>query len=152
VLVIANSTRMTFFLGFSLYIETIMRASFRLTGLLAAVSLVTSISVTSGFACERISGASHMASMAMAGTSSPRSSALNVGSIIEEMPASPAAPCGLPWAPSGCQSMVPCSPSAITAENAVVPEIAPAHFLVASAAFLTPPSETKRPELPPPRA
>ena len=142
---------MTFFLRFSLYIDTIMPTSLRLTGLLAALSLVTSIPVTSGFACERASGVDHMAAMAMTGVSNSGSSISSVGLIIEEAPASPAAPCGLPWAPGGCQSMVPCSPSAIAIERAVVPEIAPAHFLVASAAFLTPPSETKPPELPPPR-
>jgi hypothetical protein len=129
-----------------------MRTSLRLTGLLAALSLVTSVPVTSGFVCERTGGADHMAGMAMGGSSNPGSSVSSGGSVVQEAPVSPAVPCDFPWAPSGCHSMIPCSPNAIATESAVVPEIAPAQFRVASTHVLTPPSETKLPELPPPRA
>jgi hypothetical protein len=129
-----------------------MRPSIRLTGLLATLSLVISIPVTSGFACERNSGGDHMAGMAMANPSNAGSATSIIASISGETPASPAAPCQLPWAPSGCQSMVPCSPTAVAAESVVLPELEPTLLRVESAIFLTPPSETKPPELPPPRA
>ena len=130
-----------------------MRISLRLTGLLAAVSMVISIPVTSGFACGSAGTGDHMVGMSTSGSANSVQSMLGDRPIVdEEAPASPAPPCDLPSGPSGCHSMVPCSPTAITAESVVVSKIAPAHFVVASKAFLTPPSETRRPELPPPRA
>src|SRR6266481_4022959 len=61
-------------------------------------------------------------------------------------------PCRLPWAPDGCQSMTPCAPLAIASHAFVldVPNGMPVR--VAELAMLTPPSELRAPDLPPPRA
>jgi len=85
-----------------------MRRKHGLGGLLSALSLVASVVVTSGFACELPSGADHMAGMAMANAPDARSPAASMGLTTEEAPAPDPAPCGLPSGPSAYQSMVVC--------------------------------------------
>lgn len=146
--------RVTFATIFSRYITTIMRRFFRLTlALFAAISLVSSTLVTSGFACLRSDSDGAMADMAMASTSAPISSAWSQRSAPGEAPVSPSsAPCQSPWGPTSCQTMVPCSNAAVAAQQIVVSDASREMVRVASAATLTPPSETKAPEPPPPRA
>ena len=68
------------------------------------------------------------------------------------VPAPDKAPCQLPWAPDGCQSMVACAPVAV--QSAAISFAAPvrraAVALIVDVA--TPESLTRAPELPPPRA
>jgi hypothetical protein len=129
-----------------------MRRMHRLAGLLSALSLVASVVVTSGFACELPGDADHMAGMAMASVSNPPSPVASVGSVAGEALASAPAPCGLPWAPSTCQSMAACAPAAVASERVGIAAKSNVMRRVASAAILTPLSETIAPELPPPRA
>ena len=137
---------------FRRYIVNTMRRIHRLAGLLSALSLIASVVVTSGFACKLPGGADRMAGMAMTNAPNPPSPAASVGSIAGEAPAPASAPCELPWAPSACQSMVPCAPAAVAAQRVGIPTTSGVVLRVASAAVLTPPSETIAPELPPPRA
>lgn len=67
-------------------------------------------------------------------------------------PAHDHAPCPLPWAPDGCQSMTTCAPLALVSYDAALraPDGVPSS--IAALAVLTPPSEVRAPELPPPRA
>ncbi len=62
------------------------------------------------------------------------------------------APCKFPWAPDGCQSMTPCAPLALTSytQSLRAPDDVPS--TVAPLVVLTPPSQVRPPELPPPRA
>ncbi len=61
-------------------------------------------------------------------------------------------PCNAPRAPEGCQSMVACAPTAISAEKVAVLDAVRDRTPVVVAAFLKPLSEIQTPELPPPRA
>ena len=142
----------TFPARFRRYIVSNMRSIRRLAGLLSALSLVASVMVTSGFACELPGSADHMAGMAVASASNPSSPIASAGSIAGEAPAPAPAPCGLPWAPSACQSMVACAPAAVASQRIGISATPGVMLRVASAAVLTPPSETIAPELPPPRA
>jgi len=64
----------------------------------------------------------------------------------------PAAPCKFPWAPDGCQSMVPCASAALASSAAAINRGRPLPQRVASVAAVAPLSVTTPPELPPPRA
>jgi hypothetical protein len=121
----------------------------RLAGLLSALSLVTSLVVTSGFACELPGGADSMAGMTMANAADAPSLMASMGSTTGEAPAPD--PCGLPSAPSACQSMVACAPTAVASERVGISATSGSMLRVASVAVLTPSSETIAPELPPPR-
>jgi hypothetical protein len=90
-----------------------------------------------------------MAAMAM--TSSHAASQATVQDVAPIQRA-PATPCRSPWAPDGCQSMVPCSAAALASASAQLNHGTPVPERVASALALTPPSVTTPPELPPPRA
>jgi len=138
--------------AFPVYIVYTMRRTHRLAGLLSTLSLVTSLVVTSGFACELPSGADHMAGMAMANAADAPSPVGSMGSTTGEAPAPDPAPCGLPSAPSACQSMVACAPTAVASQRVGISAPSGAMVRVASVAVLTPSSETIAPELPPPRA
>ena len=129
-----------------------MRRIHRIAGLLSALSLVALVMIASGFGCELPSGADHMAGMAMANPADAPSPVANMGSTTGEAPATDPAPCGLPWAPSGCQSMVACTPTAVASQGVGISATSGARVRVASVAVLTPSSETIAPELPPPRA
>jgi hypothetical protein len=124
----------------------------RVAGLLSALSLVTSLVVTSGFACELPGGVEHMAGMSMPNAADALSLVASTSSSTEEAPAPDRAPCGLPSAPSACQSMVACTPTAVASERVGIAATSGGMLRVASAAVLAPSSETIAPELPPPRA
>jgi len=138
---------------FSRYIVNTMRRFFRPTlALLSAICLVISTMVTSGLACPR-SGGEEMAGMAMANTSAPTFFASSQRTAAAEVPASPSSsPCRSSSAPMSCPTMVPCGSGAVAVQQVVVLGASREIVRVASAALLTPPSETKAPELPPPRA
>jgi len=137
---------------FSVYIVYTMRRTHRLAGLLSTLSLVTSLVVTSGFACELPGGANQVPGMAMANAADAPSPVGSMGSTIGEAPAPDPAPCGLPSAPSACQSMIACVPTAVASQRVGISATSGAMVRVASLAVLTPSSETIAPELPPPRA
>jgi hypothetical protein len=134
------------------YIVSTMRCMHRLAGLLSALSLVTSLVVTSGFACELPGGADHMAGMSMPNAADAPSPVASTGSPTGEAPAPDPAPCGVPSAPSACQSMVACAPTAIASQPVAISATSGAMVRVASMSVLTPSSEIIAPELPPPRA
>ena len=130
-----------------------MRSLSRLTGLVSALCLVAFVLVTSGFACVDSPGRDAMAEMGMA--RSATNSGAMVHGIAAPLPASapaPTAPCRFPWAPDGCQSMVPCSPAALASATAAVGHASAAPERIAVGVSLTPLSVTTPPELPPPRA
>jgi hypothetical protein len=129
-----------------------MRFSHRFATLVASLSMVASVLVTSGFACE-FRGADDMAGMTMANASIAQSSGFATVSLRarEQTPSSPA-PCGLPSAPSGCQSLALCAPAAMASQRVAGPDVAIESIQVASGIVLRPPSVTTLPELPPPRA
>ena len=129
-----------------------MQRVHRLAGLLAALSLVASVLVTSGFACGIRGGADDMAGMAKADVPNPASPVVSVSLIAADQGGPAPVPCGLPGVPSTCQSMVACCPAAVASESVRIAEQSPVVRRVASAVFLTPRSETIAPELPPPRA
>jgi hypothetical protein len=142
----------TFATRFCRYIVNSMRCVNRLAGLFSALSLVASVVVTSGFACEHRDGADTMAGMTMANSADAPTPVAGIESKTGEAPASDPAPCGLPSAPSTCQSMVACAPIAVASQRVGIAAPSRAMVRVASLAMLTPSSETKAPELPPPRA
>jgi len=132
----------------------------RVTALLMSVFLAHAMWVGSGFACgmpamgdssgagaavtagEDVAGA-EIAGMEMPGTANGHS---------DDAPAHDHPPCDLPWASDGCRSMTPCAPLATAAilEPLQSPGSAPSS--VAPEVVLTPPSQVRPPELPPPRA
>jgi hypothetical protein len=61
-------------------------------------------------------------------------------------------PCPFPWAPDGCQNMVPCAPAAIAAPTRGVVDLPPIVAPVPVMSVVMPPSVIAPPELPPPRA
>ncbi len=148
------SNMVTFPNDSSRYIVNTMRRFFRLTlALFSAVFLVSSTLVTSGFACPRSGGGEAMTGMAMATTSARISSASNQLIAAAEVPASPSSsPCRSSSAPASCQTMVPCGSGAVAVQHVVGSGVPREILRVASAAVVTPASETKAPELPPPRA
>lgn len=127
-------------------INTMHRPS-RLIALVSSLFLVGLVLVTSGFACDTASTkGAVMSGMKMATTHAGANAKSSGGSQL------PQAPCKFPWAPGGCQSMVPCSQAAVvsTAMRAAL-LIEPSHPRITMVA-IAPPSETPAPELPPPRA
>lgn len=123
----------------------------RITGLISAVFLVAFVLVTSGFSCVESASPDTMAKMGMT------SSAMNSGTIMHTNAATlpvpaPPAPCKFPWAPDGCQSMVPCAPAALASAAPVLEHADAAPERIAVGVSLTPLSVTTLPELPPPRA
>jgi hypothetical protein len=94
-----------------------------------------------------------MAKMGM--TRSAMSSGPIVHTSAPTLPASapaPTPPCRFPWAPDGCQSMVPCAPAALASSPAALNRGGPVPERIAVGVSLTPASVTTPPELPPPRA
>ena len=133
----------------------------RITALFVTVLLAQLLLVESGFGCQMPSmeqdagGAMAMSTGAMAGMDM---SGMDMSGM--DVPTSPSdtddpsdeAPCRFPWAPAGCQSMVPCGPAALAVLTPAltVPKAAPGAALALT--VLTPPSQARPPELPPPRA
>jgi hypothetical protein len=131
----------------------VMRRLSRITGLISGVLPVAFVLVTSGFACVDSASPDTMAKMGMAG-SAVNSGAMALGSAAT-LPASapaPTAPCKFPWAPDGCQSMVPCAPAALTSGTTALAHTSAVPERIAVGVSLTPLSVTTPPELPPPRA
>ena len=137
-----------------------MRRIRRITALFVSLLLANLVGVGSGFACvmpamghssTASGGAASATGAAMAGMDMPGMVDLG-GAADKSAPAHQDIPCKFPWAPEGCQSMAPCAPVAIAShESALDVAIgAPAH--VAELTVLTPPSEVRTPDLPPPRA
>lgn len=135
-----------------------MRHARRMTALLVSLLLAHVTWVGSGFAC-RMPGMGNisdgMASMAGMDMSSTEMDGMGMAGTLEQPSGAPAHDhegCQLPWAPDGCQSMAPCAPLAMASLLQVlqVPGDVPA--AVASQLVLTPPSQVRAPELPPPRA
>ena len=125
----------------------------RITGLISAVFLVAFVMVTSGFACVDSVSPDPMAKMGMT------SSAMNSGAIVHTTAATlpgsvpaPAGPCRFPWAPVGCQSMVPCAPAALTSGTTALGHTSAVPERIAVGVSLTPLSVATPPEPPPPRA
>lgn len=130
------------------------RAS-RLIALVLSLVLTNLTLVSSGYACTMSEGGSGgtMAGMRMGiGETAPR----DAGSKTPNSPSSQHlphhAPCRFPWAPDGCQSMAPCAPAALTSTS--TPLISPAEVppRVVTIDVIRPVSETRAPEIPPPRA
>lgn len=60
--------------------------------------------------------------------------------------------CEFPWAPGGCQSMVPCAPATLGVTSAVDAQLPSPNGSMIRFEVTTPPSLSRPPELPPPRA
>ena len=134
-----------------------MRYTRRVTAFFMTVLFAHVLWVGSGFACVMPemghSSSSTMATMAMSDANMTRMDMPDAtGSSPGGAPAHDHAPCKLPWAPDGCSSMTPCAPIALAsqAESLRSPEIVPPS--IARLAVLTPPSQIRTPDLPPPRA
>jgi len=111
---------------------------------------VSFVMVTSGFACIEPIGSQTMAAMRM--SSAHAAGHVPLQSLAPVQKEAPAAPCKFPWAPDGCQSMVPCAPAALASVTSVLDPsgLVPERVMPASAITLL--SVTSPPELPPPRA
>lgn len=69
-----------------------------------------------------------------------------------QTPGSHEAPCHLPWAPTGCSTMAPCSPTALRSAPITVPPLPRLADGDGALVMLAPPSRITAPEPPPPRA
>jgi hypothetical protein len=134
-----------------------MRRTRRLTAFFVSALFAHVLWVGSGFACVMPdmgrSPSAAMATMVMSGADMAGMGMPDMaGSPSGEAPAHDHAPCKLPWAPDGCSSMTPCAPLALASyeEPLRSPEVGPSS--VARLTVLTPPSQVRTPELPPPRA
>ena len=135
-----------------------MLAPRRLLALLVSALLLHVMWVGSGFAC----GMAEMGSAAVAGDMAAMEMSAEemadmdmpgmTGQRSGEAPAHDHLPCELPWAQDGCQSMAPCAPVAVASPAQSLRMVDRVVSAVASEVFLTPPSQVRTPELPPPRA
>jgi hypothetical protein len=115
------------------YIAT-MHWGRRVLAALSAALVLQLVFVGSGYACSRSDGRASMADMGMGSTDQHH------------------VPCRFPWAPDGCQNMVPCAPAAIAVPTNGVLDLQPLVAPVLVLSVVTPPSVNSPPELPPPRA
>lgn len=135
----------------------------RLTALLVSFFLAHAMWAGSGFVCGMPAmghtvmtgmdmSSADMAGMDMSGMHMSATPGQRSSSDQGGAPKHDHAPCELPWAPNGCQSLSPCAPLALAsnAEQPRVPDNVP--LSVAPLTVLTPPSQARPPELPPPRA
>jgi hypothetical protein len=126
-----------------------MRRPLRLAGLFTSLFLAAFVLVTSGFACIAPGSSQDMTTMGMISAHADgQAAAQNVAPVQQ----APATPCKFPWAPDGCQSMVPCAPAALASSAAALNRGGSAPERVASDVAVAPLSVTTPPELPPPRA
>ena len=126
-----------------------MQRPSRLAGILTSLFLVAFVLVSSGFACATLDRSNDMTAMGMAsGHANGSATAQNVAPVQKV----PAAPCKFPWAPDGCQSMVPCVSAALASSAAALSRSGSAPERVMSTVALVPISVTTPPEPPPPRA
>jgi hypothetical protein len=130
-----------------------MQSLSRITGLISAVFLVAFVMVTSGFACIDSAGPDTMAKMGMTRAAANSGASVHASAAtLPAPPSAPTAPCRFPWAPDGCQSMVPCAPVALRSAVVALGHINVGPERIAVGVSLTPLSVTMPPELPPPRA
>ena len=122
----------------------VMRRPSRLIALSTSLLLASLVLVTSGFACGSASKES-MSGMQMGGSASDAQHSTTT-------PTRPSPPCRFPWAPDGCQSMVPCAPAAVTSTALSLSGVGDYAVRVVTLVVITPPSGRPAPELPPPRA
>jgi hypothetical protein len=131
------------------HIVNMMQRPSRLAGLFASLLLAALVLVTSGFACIAPESSQDMTAMGMTSAHADgQATAQNVAPVQK----APATPCKFPWAPDGCQSMVPCAQTALASAAAALNRGGPVPQRVASDAEVAPLSVTTPPELPPPRA
>ncbi len=122
------------------------------TALFTMLSLMANLTVSDGVACRAPESAAHMQGMEMeAKGPSAISGSTSLASAVQA-PAPSRSPCDLPGMPGGCSSMGPCAPCALAVQRVIVQEIPSGLPDVAAVTVLQPSSETKTPELPPPRA
>lgn len=130
----------------------------RITGILASLLVAHTTWVGTGYTCsmpEMGQRAEEVPSMAGMNMSSAEMAHMDMSSVIEQRSDAPMhdhESCELPWAPDGCQSMGPCASPALASLQQPVQAPASAPLQVASRLVLTPPSQVRAPELPPPRA
>lgn len=126
----------------------------RITALVVNLLLGHVMWVGSGFACS-------MPAMDHGSTATPGMAAMEMsGNAMAGMDMSgehPSdapdhEPCKLPWAPDGCRSMTPCAPLAMASLPQALQMADDTPLAIASQRALTPPSQVRAPELPPPRA
>ena len=130
----------------------VMHRASRLTAALSGLLLSAMVVVTSGFACSNDAGGVTMASMHMSGAATEAGQNVIASHSTAEHPEHGQAPCKFPWAPDGCQSMVPCSPSVIATPLMQLTSFSALPQSVVALVALQPHSEIPAPELPPPRA
>lgn len=120
----------------------------RLVGLLVSLCLAAFMLVASGFTCIASASSESMAAMGMTSpTAASQTHAQDHAPVQQPVP-----PCKLPWAPDGCQSMVPCAPAALASSAVDLNRIvSPSERAIADLPE-APTSVTRAPELPPPRA
>ena len=129
-----------------------MRRSSRLVAALSGLFLSATVLATSGFVCANDANGAKMASMQMTGYDGDAGRIVAVSHFSARHPEKSHAPCKFPWAPDGCQSMVPCSPSVIATPLMQLMSFFALPQSVVAVVALKPPSEIPAPELPPPRA
>jgi hypothetical protein len=125
-----------------------MQHPFRLTGLLVTLCLAAFMLVASGFSCIPLSGSEDMAKMGMSSSHASEQAPAQDQSPTQQ----PARPCKLPWAPDGCQSMVPCAAAAVASAAVALDRAAPIEKVVIANLPQALTSVTRAPEPPPPRA
>ena len=125
----------------------LMRRLARPIAVILSLVLLQLVLVESGYACRGPAAgpASDMAGMQMPGNT-------------EHSPSAPTqqdqqdGSCRFPWAPTGCQAMAPCAPSALTVATANVASAPSERNALEPLIMLAPPAVNSAPELPPPRA
>ena len=131
-----------------------MRRSIRrIAALLSGALILQLVLVGSGYACAR--------PMQMATGANAADMSAMAGKDMTNMPAAarPAnapppddAPCRLPWAPAGCQSMTPCAPIVVASPSVTVLLTPPAGASRLALVVVVPTARSIPPEPPPPKA
>lgn len=135
-----------------------MQHARRITAALATLLLAHMMWVGTGYACsmpEMAQGSEDMAGPAGMNMSSAEMAHMSMATMMEpssDAPVHDHESCELPWAPNGCQSMASCAALALAVLPQPLQAQASASLRVASHFVLTPPSQVRAPELPPPRA
>lgn len=130
----------------------------RLTALLVSSFLAHAMWAGSGFVCtmsEMHDPSPAMAALDTAGEGMPgmdMAGTTHPAGDLGHAPPHDHSPCNLPWSPGGCKSMAPCGPTALATSPEPVRVPAAVPSALDGLAILTPPSATRSPEPPPPRA
>ncbi len=126
------------------YTFLLMRRARRPVAVFMLLVLFQLMLVVGGYACVmRESGAA--GAVAMAGMTMP-------GGDEGATPDRGNRPCEFPWAPSGCNAMAPCAPTAITVASVTALQAQRVPEVRMTLELLEPTSISRAPELPPPRA